>query len=76
MIVFYFGTSLSAYKLAGDSFGPATTNLIRFIIATSVLLPRVGDGHPGYGSGSACTDKAITTYLVSGTLPADGTVCR
>ena len=38
MIVFYFGTSLSAYKLAGKSFGPATTNLIRFIIAMSVLV--------------------------------------
>ena len=38
MIVFYFGTSLPAYKLAGESFGPATTNLIRFIIATTLLV--------------------------------------
>lgn len=37
MIVFYFGTSLPAYKLAGDSFGPATTNLIRFVIAAALL---------------------------------------
>lgn len=37
MIVFYFGTSLPAYKVAGDSFGPATTNLIRFVIAAALL---------------------------------------
>lgn len=37
MIVLYFGTSLPAYKLAGDSFGPATTNLIRFVIAAALL---------------------------------------
>ena len=37
-IVLFFGGSLPAYKLAGESFGPATTNLIRFVIAAVVLV--------------------------------------
>ena len=38
LMVTFFGGSLPAYKLASESFGPATTNLIRFIIAAAVLL--------------------------------------
>jgi drug/metabolite transporter (DMT)-like permease len=37
-IVIFFGGSLPAYKLASESFGPATTNLIRFILAASMLM--------------------------------------
>ena len=37
-IVIFFGGSLPAYKLASKSFGPATTNLIRFTLATAMLL--------------------------------------
>jgi O-acetylserine/cysteine efflux transporter len=36
-IVAFFGGSLPAYKLASESFGPGTTNLIRFGIAASIL---------------------------------------
>lgn len=38
VMVTFFGGSLPAYKLAGESFGPATSNLIRFVIAAAVLL--------------------------------------
>lgn len=37
-IVIFFGGSLPSYKLAGESFGPATTNLIRFVLAAIMLL--------------------------------------
>jgi drug/metabolite transporter (DMT)-like permease len=37
-IVVFFGGSLPAYKLASESFGPATTNLIRFVLAATMLL--------------------------------------
>jgi drug/metabolite transporter (DMT)-like permease len=37
-IVVFFGGSLPAYKLASESFGPATTNLIRFVLAAVMLL--------------------------------------
>lgn len=36
-MVLYFGVSLPAYKLAGESFGPATTNGVRFLIAACLL---------------------------------------
>lgn len=38
VMVTFFGGSLPAYKLASDSFGPATTNLGRFLIAAAVLV--------------------------------------
>ena len=37
-IVVFFGGSLPSYKLASASFGPATTNLIRFVIAAIMLV--------------------------------------
>jgi drug/metabolite transporter (DMT)-like permease len=37
-IVVFFGGSLPAYKLASESFGPSTTNLIRFVLASAMLL--------------------------------------
>lgn len=37
-IVVFFGGSLPAYKLASESFGPATTNLIRFVLAAVMLV--------------------------------------
>ncbi|WP_177212879.1 alpha/beta hydrolase [Geodermatophilus ruber] len=41
------------------------------------LLTMYGSGHTAFGQdNSACVDTAATTYLVDGTLPAPGTVCR
>lgn len=42
---------------------------------SGVLLSRNGDGHTAYGSGNACIDTAINTYLVTGKPPADKTMC-
>ncbi|MBA2560143.1 MAG: alpha/beta fold hydrolase [Propionibacteriales bacterium] len=42
---------------------------------SGVLLSRDGDGHTAYGSGNACIDNAVDTYLVSGKPPADKTMC-
>ncbi|GAA1954866.1 alpha/beta hydrolase [Kitasatospora viridis] len=44
-------------------------------LADGVLLTRQGQGHAAFGSGNACTTAAIDAYLVSGTLPAEGTSC-
>jgi drug/metabolite transporter (DMT)-like permease len=38
VMVMFFGGSMPAYKIAGESFGPATTNLGRFVIAATFLL--------------------------------------
>jgi len=40
------------------------------------LLTRDGDGHTAYLRGSTCIDDSVDGYLVSGALPAAGTVCR
>lgn len=44
-------------------------------LSSGHLLTREGDGHTGFLQGSACTDTAITDYLVKGTVPDDGTRC-
>jgi pimeloyl-ACP methyl ester carboxylesterase len=44
-------------------------------LPTSTLLTYNGDGHTAYGSGSACINKAVETYLLTGTPPAAGLVC-
>jgi pimeloyl-ACP methyl ester carboxylesterase len=43
--------------------------------ANARLLTRVGEGHAAFGAGNACIDTAMNAYLVSGTVPADGTRC-
>jgi pimeloyl-ACP methyl ester carboxylesterase len=43
--------------------------------ASARLLTRVGEGHGAFGSGNICVQNAMDAYLVSGTLPADGTRC-
>ncbi len=40
------------------------------------LLTYDGDGHTAYLRGSACIDRAIDSYLVSGALPSSGLVCQ
>jgi pimeloyl-ACP methyl ester carboxylesterase len=40
------------------------------------LLTMRGDGHTAYGGNSPCIDAAVNAYLLDGTLPAAGTVCR
>ncbi|MGY1637861.1 alpha/beta fold hydrolase [Geodermatophilus sp. SYSU D00742] len=39
------------------------------------LLTMDGDGHGAYGPNSPCINSATDSYLVAGTLPAEGTVC-
>ncbi|MFL6089008.1 MAG: alpha/beta fold hydrolase [Aeromicrobium sp.] len=45
-------------------------------IPSSVLLTRRGGGHTSYASGDTCIDAAVNAYLIAGTMPAKGTVCR
>ena len=42
---------------------------------SGVLLTYVGDGHTAYRRGNICIDKAVDTYLLRGTPPADGKRC-
>ena len=39
------------------------------------LLTWEGNGHTAYGRSGACVQKAVDTYLTSGTLPKEGLTC-
>lgn len=42
----------------------------------ATLLTYDADGHTAYVSGSECIDNLVDAYLVDGTMPADGVVCK
>jgi len=44
-------------------------------IAGSRLITLKGEGHTGYGRGSACTDDVVDTYLLTGTIPTKNLTC-
>ncbi len=45
-------------------------------LESGVLISRDGDGHTAYGSGNTCITKAVDDYLVNGTVPKDGLLCK
>ncbi len=65
--------------LVGTTDDPATpyewAQSLASQLSNARLLTRKGQGHTAYQNGSACSDAAIERYLVSGVLPATGTVC-
>lgn len=73
-------TTTAPMVIIGGTYDPATpyawAKALHRQLPTSVLITYTGDGHTGYGNGSACLDGAVDAYLVSGTLPAAGTSCR
>jgi len=44
-------------------------------IVGSHLITLKGEGHTGYGRGSACTDDAVDAYLLKGTTPTKNLSC-
>jgi len=44
-------------------------------LSSGVLLGWNGDGHTAYMQGSSCVDNAVDSYLISLTVPRNGTVC-
>lgn len=66
--------------VVGTTFDPATpywwATALHKQLPTSGLLTYRGDGHTAFGSGSTCVDDNVTGFLLTGTLPATGTVCR
>ncbi|KQY46102.1 alpha/beta hydrolase [Cellulomonas sp. Root137] len=45
------------------------------LLSSGVLLTYEGEGHTAYGSSNECIAAAVDGYLLSGTVPADGTRC-
>ena len=73
-------TTTSPILVVGTTYDPATPYpwavALSQQLSTATLLTWIGDGHTAYGSGSKCIDTAIDGYLLTGTPPAAGTVCR
>lgn len=73
-------TTTAPILVVGTTYDPATpyawSQALSRQLATATLLTYRGDGHTAYGSGSRCVDDAIDAYLLRGTVPAAGTVCR
>ncbi|OIV36319.1 proteinase [Mangrovactinospora gilvigrisea] len=44
-------------------------------LANGHLLSYNGDGHTAYARGSACVDRNVNAFLLSGTVPKAGTMC-
>lgn len=70
----------SPILVVGTTYDPATPYWWAVALSkqlpTSTLLTYRGDGHTAYGSGSACIDRAVSGYLLTGIMPATGTTCR
>lgn len=66
--------------VVGTTYDPATpyawARALASQLTTSTLLTYRGDGHTAYGGGSGCINRAVDAYLLGGTMPAAGTVCR
>lgn len=48
---------------------------LRKQLGNASLLTWKGEGHTAYGRANSCLEDAVDSYLVSGKVPADNTVC-
>lgn len=73
-------TTTAPILVVGTTFDPATpyrwARALASQLTTATLLTYVGDGHTAFGAGSRCIDNAISDYLLTGTPPPAGKVCR
>ncbi|MBU6256687.1 MAG: alpha/beta hydrolase [Chloroflexi bacterium] len=74
------GAGAAPIMVVGTTGDPATpytwAERMANLLESASLLTYVGEGHTGVGGKSACIDDAAITFLVTGTLPADGTRCN
>jgi pimeloyl-ACP methyl ester carboxylesterase len=72
-------TTTAPILVVGTTFDPATpyawAQSLSRQLPSSTLLTFRGDGHTAYGGNSRCIDDAVDTYLLTGVVPAPGTVC-
>lgn len=74
------GAGAAPILVVGTTGDPATpyawAERMADLLDSGHLLTYVGEGHTGVGGKSACIDDAAITFLVSGTLPPEGTRCN
>ena len=62
---------------AGDPATPyAWSQALADQLESGRLLTWEGNGHTAYGRSGACVQKAVDTYLISGTMPEEGLTCK
>ena len=65
--------------IIGTTQDPATPYAWSKALATYIkgsrLITLRGEGHTGYGRGSACTDDAVDAYLTTGAVPKNNLIC-
>jgi pimeloyl-ACP methyl ester carboxylesterase len=73
-------TTTAPILVVGTIFDPATpyawAQALSRQLGTATLLSYRGDGHTAYGTGSRCVDDVVDAYVLTGTPPPQGTVCR
>ena len=73
-------TTTAPILVVGTRHDPATpyawAQSLHAQLPTSSLLTYEGDGHTAYGSGSACIDRAIDAFFLTGALPPADKTCR
>ena len=73
-------TTTAPIVVVGTRFDPATPYswaiALHEQLPTSSLITYEGDGHTAYGGGSACVDRAIDEFLLTGNAPASGKTCN
>lgn len=66
--------------IIGTTQDPATpyewARALASYINDSRLITMQGEGHTGYGRGSACVDDAVDAYLTKGAMPTKNLMCR
>ena len=71
--------STTPVVIVGTTRDPATpfiwAQALHSTIQNSRLISLDGDGHTGYGHGSACVDAAVDLYLLHGKLPKKDLYC-
>ena len=73
-------TTTAPILVIGTTYDPATpyawAKALNRQLPTSTLLTFRGDGHTAFGGNSRCIDDAVNEFVLTGTTPPPGTVCR
>ncbi|WP_315093223.1 alpha/beta hydrolase [uncultured Cellulomonas sp.] len=75
----YAAEGAAPILVVGTTNDPATPYVwaeqLADLLSSGVLLTYEGEGHTAYGSSNECIADSVDAYLLSGTVPAEGTRC-
>lgn len=75
----YAAEGAAPILVIGTTNDPATpyawAQMLSETLSSGELLTYEGEGHTAYGASNSCIGDAVDSYLVSGTMPPEGTRC-